>query len=136
VGESKESRGSTVTLYGYPATAYAYGCYVGASSSRVAFRATVVSAWKPVAQPCWRRGVASDVRQGVLCPVGLGLALWWLWLALLLLVLSWLLALAGLGRGTVGYCPCSGFWGGTRDFHLSAGRGGLNDDLHIFVMVE
>jgi hypothetical protein len=34
---SKESRGSTVTIYGYPAAAY--GGYVGASSSsRVAFR--------------------------------------------------------------------------------------------------
>ena len=36
VGGSKESRGSTVTLYVYPA---ACGGYVGASSSRVAFRA-------------------------------------------------------------------------------------------------
>jgi hypothetical protein len=40
LGGSKESRGGTVTLYGYPATAK--GCYVGASSSQVAFRAIVV----------------------------------------------------------------------------------------------
>ena len=40
VGGSKESRGSTVTLYVYPAVAC--GGYVGASSSRVAFRAVDV----------------------------------------------------------------------------------------------
>ena len=40
VGGSKESRGSTVTLYVYPAAAC--GGYVGASSSRVAFRAVDV----------------------------------------------------------------------------------------------
>ena len=40
VGGSKESRGSTVTLYVYPAAAC--GGYVGASSSRVTFRATAV----------------------------------------------------------------------------------------------
>ena len=68
--------------------------------------------------PCWRRGVAPDVHQGLLCPVGLVLALWLLGLALLLLVLAWLLASAGLGRGTLGQNPCSGFWGGNQDFHL------------------
>ena len=40
VGGSKESRDSTVTLYVYPAAAC--GGYVGASSSRVAFRAVDV----------------------------------------------------------------------------------------------
>ena len=42
VGGSKESRVGTVTLYGCPADAG--GCYVCASSSRVAFRAFVVGA--------------------------------------------------------------------------------------------
>jgi hypothetical protein len=43
VGESKESRGGTVTQNGCPAAAGGY--YVGASSSRVAFfRAVVVGA--------------------------------------------------------------------------------------------
>ena len=42
VGGSKESRVGTVTLYGCPANAEV--CYVGASSSRVAFRAFVVGA--------------------------------------------------------------------------------------------
>ena len=42
VGGFKESRVGTVTLYGCPADAG--GCYVGASSSRVAFRAFVVGA--------------------------------------------------------------------------------------------
>ena len=42
VGGSKESRVGTGTLYGCPADAG--GCYVGASSSRVAFRAFVVGA--------------------------------------------------------------------------------------------
>ena len=40
MGGSKESRGSIVTLYVYPAAAC--GGYVGASSSRVAFRAVGV----------------------------------------------------------------------------------------------
>ena len=74
VGGSKESRGSTVTLYVYPAAAC--GGYVGASSSRVAFRAIGVEVSCSVAAGLagcragvGRRGVAPDVRQGLLCPV-------------------------------------------------------------------
>ena len=92
MGGSKEGRGSTATLYGYPATAGGLLCWC----------ILITGCF-----PCYRRGI-----QLLGCCWLLGFELTWL-------VLAWLFAsVAGLGRGAVGPCPSSGFEGGTSVFFL------------------